>query len=369
MTPALFIRMRPTGPWRFGSASGDAREVDHIYHSDSLYSAVSNAMETLGQLEAWLGATALSPTPEVRFASCFPWMGENLFVPPPASLWPPASPKARFKAAAFVPLSVVEQLAAGQQLEDGKWTVDAPSRCLVPATTGGASSGPLRVRVRNRAAVDRVVPGRTLAHRTACVEFAPDSGLWTLVTFSNEEARDRWRDPVAAAFRLLADTGFGGRRSLGWGRAEQPGVKLTTVEEMFPIREIVKAKPPAEESAPLMPFAYIAVGGARPAQPEPADVPKTSEWWLLSLFCPDPTDELDWETGSYRVIERGGRVGGSLASGETKRLVRMIAEGGVVLSERPPLGKATDVRPDGFPRPVFGYGHPVAVGPINGAAQ
>ena len=31
-----------------------------------------------------------------------------------------------------------------------------------------------------------------------------------------------WQEPVKAAFRLLADTGFGGERSRGWGRSEAP---------------------------------------------------------------------------------------------------------------------------------------------------
>ena len=43
-----------------------------------------------------------------------------------------------------------------------------------------------------------------------------------VVGFADEAARDQWQDPVKAAFRLLADTGFGGERSRGWGRSETP---------------------------------------------------------------------------------------------------------------------------------------------------
>jgi CRISPR/Cas system CSM-associated protein Csm4 (group 5 of RAMP superfamily) len=320
-------------------------------------------MGALGQLDSWLEATALAESPEVRFTSCFPWQGKRLFVPPPASIWPPASPRVRLKAAAFVPFQVVERLAAGEAFEEGRWAVDGPSRCLVRAArNGNARGGPFRIRVRNSAAVDRIVKGRTLPHPTASIEFAPDSGLWTMATFSDESARERWREPVTAAFRLLADAGFGGRRSIGWGRAEKPEVVSTSVEEMFPLDEIVKKRPPAEETAPL-PFAYIAVGGPRPVEPgaEPDGASKKKDWWLLSLFCPGPSDALEWEAGAYRVIERGGRVEGPRASGEMKRHVRMVAEGGVVRSERSPRGKAPDVRPDGFPHPVLRYGHPVAV--------
>ena len=106
MTPALHVRLRPAGPWRFGSGNGDSREVDHIYHSDTLYSAVTSAMGTLGQRDSWLEATALADAPKVRFTSCFPWQGEHLFVPPPANIWPPSSPRMRLKAAAFVPFAL-----------------------------------------------------------------------------------------------------------------------------------------------------------------------------------------------------------------------------------------------------------------------
>ena len=54
MNPALLVRLRPTGPWRIGPDSGARDRVDRIYHSDSLYSAVSSAMARLGLLDEWL---------------------------------------------------------------------------------------------------------------------------------------------------------------------------------------------------------------------------------------------------------------------------------------------------------------------------
>ena len=146
----MLIKLHPTTPWRIGPDSGDRDRVDRIYHSDSLYSAVSNAMARLGMLDEWLDATAgagapagvpaphvsvgdsnaegtpasegapapcvslglpssgLPFTPAVRFSSCFPFQGDLRFVVPPRSLWPPpASPKVRWRGAKFVPLGVV----------------------------------------------------------------------------------------------------------------------------------------------------------------------------------------------------------------------------------------------------------------------
>ena len=103
MPAGLLIRLRPVGPWRIGPDSGDRDRVDRIYHSDSLYSAVTSAMARLDMLDAWLDATARSAEPAVRFSSCFPYQGDTLLVVPPRNLWPPPpSSKVRWKGARFV---------------------------------------------------------------------------------------------------------------------------------------------------------------------------------------------------------------------------------------------------------------------------
>ena len=58
MNPGLVVKLRPAGPWRIGPDSGARNRVDPIYHSDSLYAAVTAAMARLGMLEEWLDATA-----------------------------------------------------------------------------------------------------------------------------------------------------------------------------------------------------------------------------------------------------------------------------------------------------------------------
>ena len=222
MNPGLVVKLRPSGPWRIGSDSGARNRVDAIYHSDSLYSAACSAMARLGLLEEWLEATARSEGfPAVCFSSCFPFLDEIAFIVPPRTIWPPASPglsgRVRWKSARFVPLDLVRETLAGRRIEERQWSVDGPSECLVPE----GRPGPFRVSVRHGAAVDRLT-GAAERHSTACVEFRAGCGLWTVVSFADEAARDRWREPVKAAFRLLADSGFGGERSRGWGRSEPP---------------------------------------------------------------------------------------------------------------------------------------------------
>jgi CRISPR type III-A-associated RAMP protein Csm4 len=233
MNPALLIKLRPTGPWRIGPDSGARNQVDAIYHSDTLYAAVTSAMLRLGQLEDWLGATAANGTPALCFSSCFPFLAEIAFVVPPRTIWPPSSPallsaRVRWKSARFVPLGIVHGLLSGQPLDEDQWAIDGPSGCLVPA----GRTGPFRPGLRFNAAVDRLM-GTAERHSVACLEFRPGAGFWSVARFADEEARARWLDPVKTAFRLLADSGFGGERSLGWGRAGMPEFIEGTFPEMI----------------------------------------------------------------------------------------------------------------------------------------
>lgn len=316
----MLIRLKAAGPWRIGPDSGDRDRVDRVFHSDSLYSAVTSAMARLDVLDAWLDATARAAQPAVRFSSCFPYQGDTLLVTPPRSLWPPAaSAKVRWKGARFVPLRVVEALAAGRGISEDAWMIDGASECLIPANPPGGQ-GPFRVAVRSSAAVDR--EGASVApHSTACLEFAPDGGLWAMAAFTDE----RWKDRVVAALRLLADSGFGGERSRGWGRAE-----LSVSDQDLP---------------------KLTNG----------DASGETAWWMLSLFHPSQGEAIEWQRGNYSVTMRNGRVESDAGWGEAKRPLRMIAEGSVLVAASEPQGSAQDVAPGGFPHPVYRSGFALAV--------
>ena len=231
MHQGLLIRLRPLGPWRFGPSDGAVDRLDALFRSDRLYSAVTLAMRQLGRLEDWLNATARAGTPAVALSSLFPFQGDTLFAIPPASVWPPPpslvtapSPvfltKVRWRAARFVPLSVIESLLTGQNILADQWAPDAESGCLLRRDR--PSSSPFRVVQRSRAAVDRVTGRSERAERLACVEFEAGSGLWTAVRFFDEAAAGVWTEAIQAAFRLLADAGFGARRTSGWGQTAAP---------------------------------------------------------------------------------------------------------------------------------------------------
>jgi hypothetical protein len=70
---------------------------------------------------------------------------------------------------------------------------------------------------------------------------------------------------------------------------------------------------------------------------------------------------VDWQRGCYALTERGGRIDSPRRSGETKKVVRMVEEGSVLLAAAPPTGGVPDVAPDGFPHPVFRCGFALAI--------
>jgi CRISPR type III-A-associated RAMP protein Csm4 len=320
--PALLVKFRPAGPWRFGPGNGARDRVDVIGHSDSVYAAVCSAMSHLGELEEWLSATARAVEPAVRFSSLFPFQGRTLFAPPPQHLWPPAlAQRLRFRSARFAPLALIQDLVAEQAWREERWEVDGVSGCVIHS--GGQS--PFRETIRSAAAVDRLT-GASVAHETACIEFNQNCGLWLVAEFASAEAAAAWRPRVEAALRWLGDAGFGGERSRGWGRSEEVDLQAGYLPDLL--------------------------------MPASGEHPPVTGYWMLSLYSPATGDEVDWDRGDYRLTVRQGRVdrGGAL-----QRSLRMIAEGSVVLALRRPTGAAHDVAPANHAHPVFRAGFPVAI--------
>lgn len=305
------VRLRPTTPWRVGHGGGDRERVDIVYHSDALYSAITHAMKTLGWLDEWLAVTAASDAePVVRFSSLFPFIGKTRLIAPPKTWWPPANPGRLYtEAAKLIPLEVVRNGI----VDESRWMVDGETGCLV--TTG--SGAPVQIAVRTAAAVDRLT-GVADPHRIACLEFAPNAGWWGVFSVSSDD----WEARVKSAFRLLADSGFGGERSRGWGRSSAPEFS---------------------DASSLLPSKANAEGA----------------WWLLSVYSPHPSDAVDWSRGEYSAVQRGGWTD-SRAGVAPKKQVRVIEEGSVLFA--PALrGRAVDVAPDGFSHPVYRAGFALAV--------
>lgn len=313
MPSAFLVRLRLTGPVRFGPVSGARHETERIGHSDTLYRALSSALRQLGEFDPWEEATAASSAPPVTVSSLFPFAGRTLYVPAPQSIWPPAaSSRTRWKTASLVPANIVSDLLAGKALHEERWEIDPASQCVIAA--GG--SPPFRIAYRNAAAVDRLNPGTVKSHATACLEFASNAGLWSVVSFATEEDRQAWENPVKSAFRYLSDTGIGGERSQGWGRVE-------SLE--FQSGEFPKI---------ILP------------QFEPGEGELVSGHWLLSVYSPSEQDNVNWSAGHYQLLTRAGIHQNHL---------KMAAEGSVLAATSSPTGRALNVSTSANPAYRAGF--------------
>jgi len=349
MRPALLTRLRPSGPWRYGPADGAPDRVDTLFRSDRLYSAMTLAMQRLGWLEEWLAATAQSNDPAIAFSSLFPFQGDTLFATPPASAWPPAASqvtapnpvflaKLRWRAAHFVPLTVLDSLLTGGRLLAEQWLPDPESGCLLRRDRPNAS--PFRVALRHGAAVDRINRTSQAGVTAACVEFESGAGLWCVTRYKDKAVEAAWNERLQGAFRLLADSGFGGRRSSGWGQASAPEFQRGAWPALI-LPKLARIDPKAGDQE-------------NETQTEPR------RYWLLSLYSPATGDRVDWSGGDYQVTMREGRMENGNGGGE-KKILRMIAEGSVLQAADEPNGAAVDVAPDGFRHPVYRSGLALAL--------
>jgi CRISPR type III-A-associated RAMP protein Csm4 len=157
--------------------------------------------------------------------------------------------------------------------------------------------------------------------------------------FRDANVESVWRSRVEAAFRLLADSGFGGGRTKGWGKAHAPEFQCGS----WP--GLLLPKTGRLESARA-----DAVNGGVP-----------SLYWLLSLYSPAAQDTIDWTAGDYRLTVRSGRTESATQPGTLKKAVRMVEEGCVLAAATEPVGAAVDVAPDGFAHPVYRSGFALPV--------
>ena len=224
MPSGLLIRLRPVGPWRIGPDSGDRDRVDRIYHSDSLYSAVTSAMARLGMLDDWLDATARASGTGGAVQLVFPLPGRYAAGG--------AAAKSVASAAVFQGSLERRAVCAAQRRRIARGGQgDSPKTAgssTVPANACSRSARrPRRVRSasrygRARRSIAKARPFRRIRRPASSSRPAADCGAWcsflTMLRGNNGPRRSRPRSGCSA------DSGFGGKRSQGWGRAEMPEI-------------------------------------------------------------------------------------------------------------------------------------------------
>ena len=245
MHPALVVRFRPAGPWRIGPDSGARNRVDRIYHSDSLlFGGIRTPWRGWGGWRnGWRRPSGTRKAPAVRFSSCFPYLEDAALRGSAAE--PLAASRRRRRCAGRVRglcrwrwwRPAGERAAAeGERLARGR-PEPVPAAGGMRRSATGRSVRPCARTPR----VDRRTGRRRWSHDTACLEFAPGGGLWAVVAFADEEAESQWKEAVRAALRLLADTGLGGERSIGWGRSDGSGVQRGRSAGHDPAAQAIRA--------------------------------------------------------------------------------------------------------------------------------
>jgi CRISPR type III-A-associated RAMP protein Csm4 len=159
-----------------------------------------------------------------------------------------------------------------------------------------------------------------------------------VIRFRDPAAESIWADRLSGAFRLLADTGLGARRTSGWGHAHEPEFQRGAWPTL------------------LMPKLARAIAAHRPGADSGAAL-----YWLLSLYSPAPADTIDWNAGDYRLTVRAGRIENAPPGVNQKKSLRMISEGSVVAARSEPVGTSLNVAPEGFSRSVRRSGIALAI--------
>jgi CRISPR-associated protein Csm4 len=297
-----------------GTREGALEATESVIRSDTLFSAFVNGYRLLyeghnfdslcRQLEA-----GKSP---VRFSSAFPFMGDTFYLPIPRNQIPRSK---QAKKVQFVELAVWQRLVNGEIFED--LAAAGAAGTLPPLGNGrDAPKEPLPWTILNtpRVALDRRSnhPGERYFH---CAEthFADNAGLYFLAAYRDDEIRGQAR----AVWRLMADEGLGGDRTVGKGLFAYPRAEQIDLE---------------------------APGSA-------------SGWISLSLYYPASDEIAGLKDGYYDLIQRRGYIYSQGGRTLRRRPVCMFAEGSVfpLLSNR--FGKLVNTTPDRFAmHPVYRSG-------------
>lgn len=297
-----------------GIREGALEGTESVIHSDTLFSAFVNGYRLMyegGKFDA-LARQLEADEPPLRFSSAFPFVSNNYYLPVPRNQIPKDK---QAKKVQFVELETWQRLINGENFED--LATSGSAKTLPPLGKDEdyqKEAMPWAVLDTPRVGLDRHSnhPGERYFH---CGEthFADNAGLYFLADYRDDKIRDEAR----AVWRLIADEGLGGDRTVGKGL-----------------------------------FAYPS------AEPLFLEVPDQAAGWIsLSLYYP-ATDELFGLTdGYYDLIQRCGYIYSMGGRTLRRRPVSMFTEGSVFPSPSMRFGKLVNTTPERFTlHPVYRSG-------------
>ncbi len=327
--------------FHFGRLGGNQEEISVGFPSDSLFAAIVHTAalsEEPSAFDAWIEGFR-NADPAFLLTSAFPRAGTVRFFPMPLlrdridfeSL---GITMKDIKKTAYVSERLFLRLAAGESAS----VVYDPAESIplqgksVWVSKAEFDSLPEIVKEKRKIWTAEKRPRVTLDRQTSAssifftghVDFSPECGLWFGISERKTTALC-----IDKLLEKLADQGFGGVRSAGFGAA-----KITKTEEI--------------------------------------DLPDADagQWTTLSRYLPDEDEVPAVLAGnsSYSLEEIGGWLYSPGIKAERRRKVRMITEGSVLSCTGKPLyGAMADVQPDydgtrPVSHPVWRNGYAAAVG-------
>lgn len=313
------IKLKFDAPIHLGAGRDEYDQSFASLHSDTLSAALAAVKASRGEtddLKAFLQS--------FRISSAFPYSGDTLFLPKPASLLNVAvngreekDVRKQLKRIVYVEKCLWETLATGQ-----KATVNPESIQKDYLVVDGKSfSVPFKKQLNQRVAVSRDGQSDADPFYFEWLFFRPEAGLYCLV-----DADDTVFDELCSLFRELGENGIGTDRSVGGGQ--------------FTITPGTISMPENEAAEQIM---------------------------LLSLYLPneDELAALPLDRSQYGLTLRGGYMAGSTQLAYRhlrKKTVNMFVEGSLFPRPARPLeGQVIDLRPDwndGSMHPVWRSGIP-----------
>jgi len=330
------------GGFHFGLHGLGQEETAPCFPSDSLFAALLARLAHLAGAQAVEEFTGLfqQDSPPFVLSSTFPFAGQVLFYPTPASArrGEAAGVTAKqLKKASYLSGSLFRALLDGQplverypgalKLQGGSLLASPEEAALLPKSLQDDPSALIwQVEQRPRVTLGRAAQNSNIFF-TGRVSYAADCGLWFAVRWLREDAALKAR--LVELLGELAEFGLGAERSIGFG------------------------------ACTIRPAASIQL-------PEPGG----GAWLTLSRYLPRPDEmaALQHPDACYTLRSVGGWLDSPVRSGQRRRPVNLLAEGSIFgpLS-RPIPGRVVDVRPsyesnpDPLKHPVYRSGLALAV--------
>lgn len=336
------IKLNFISPVHFGRGREELDKTELVYHSDSMKSAIYAV--GIRYYPEWSDAEKFFNG--FRISSCFPFAGDELFLPRPM-----INKKFTFrgkndyesikdaKKVEFLSKEVFERYidASVDSLEveedlitpDKAFICSKKETCLVKDNAGQQ----VKRRFYHEAVQQRVsVPiegeeGQTRPFYVDRIYFEPDCGLFFLAEFHDNGLRSQ----IMKIIRLLGESGIGTDRTVGNG--------LFLFDEN---RDVIKDITFSTQGSELQ-------------------IP-------LGLYLPleDELKEIDLDNSYWGWYKRGGYIGGSEneeIAHLRKKSIFMFSEGSVFTGKHKLTGKYVDLKPEwGHPiHPVWRCGMPIFI--------